>query len=277
MILKKTHELKTTNNDIFRLIHNKNIIIVNHDYKGIDCLDSSLRTLHYIPIANNITAWAIYNKYDGSSIIVHDPTDQMIPIERHQITIINLKTLEKTTLNPGEAANNCFDKNYYWQDDTVIFITEETDIFYHLDLKGKTLKQISQNTVKKIAPAFFSFWQACKMYSALTVYPDRQAFIFQKSPETIVFFDYLNNKQFETNVFTPNPYTVHYRNGIFLFEYSTTIEIVYNNNRTIIESQYPPYYYLQTSILHDNTIVTLQTNTNDHQHCILETYKLEKS
>src|SRR5438045_1855473 len=122
MIFKKTHTLQFNNNEIFRLAHSKNTIIVNHDYKGIDLFDDSLNILQHLPIAYSFTAWAIYKKYDYNVIMIHDPTNQ----QKYPFTIIDLDSLEIKTCNPGPLANQCFTKNYYWKDDTVILIAEET-------------------------------------------------------------------------------------------------------------------------------------------------------
>ena len=172
------------NNDIFRLTSCGKLLITNHNYSGIDLFDSSLKNLHYISITQNYTAWAIYKKYDNSAILIHDPSNITTPENSHQFTLINLSTLEKTTINPGNLANRCFSENYYWQNENMILIEEETDLLYHLDLKTHILQTISSAQAKYLAPDFFEFWLLCKKYNPITVYPEKKLSFLCKTQQT---------------------------------------------------------------------------------------------
>ena len=269
MFVKKIHELRFNDNDIFRLAHCDNTIIVNHNYQGIDLLNDSLRILQNILINSHFIAWAIYKKYSSNTILVHDPNSET---ENHQFTIINLDSLEIKTYNPGSLANQCFTKNYYWQDDTLILVAEETNFFYLLDTKIATFKEITHDDVKKIAPSFFGLWQTCEIYKAITVYPEQKAFIFHKNDTTLTFFDFGNNKSTDAQLLEAKLYGASYQNDIFVLEYSTAITIQSNNHREIIQAE-QGYYYLETCILKNDKIVTLQTNSNNHENCILEVYQ----
>ena len=55
--------------------------------------------------------------------------------------------------------------------------------------------------------------------------------------------------------------------------YTANIEVIQGNQNIFLKTEYP-YYYLKTCVTQNNTLVTLQTNTNNHDNCILETYRL---
>jgi len=269
MFVKKIHELEFYNNDIFRLAPCHNTIIVNHDYQGIDLLDDSLKILQTIPISSYFIAWAIYKKYNSNTILIHDPNSKA---NQNQFTIINVDTLEINTCNPGPLANQCFTKNYYWQENILILIAEETNSFCFFDINNAIFKEITHDDTKKIAPDFFVFWQKCETYKAITAYPEQKALIAYSNNTTLTFFDFCNNKSVNTPLLSKKLYEANYKNDLFVLEYSAMVEIKSMNHSKIIKAK-EGFYFLETCILENNKIVTLQTNSNNHEICTIEIYQ----
>ena len=111
----------------------------------------------------------------------------------------------------------CTGPKYYWHNDILIVIIENHDIFYQFNFQSFSLEKISQKTVKTIAPTFFYFWQTCKKYNTVKIYPARFSFIFHKNRKLTGFYDY-NTKNLILAKHSPKfCEDMYYYNGNFIF------------------------------------------------------------
>src|SRR3990170_2473353 len=179
MILKRLHTLKFEDNDIYRIASYQDKIIVNEDFHGIRILDLSLNTIKIIPITEGLIVDFIYKKTDGNAIIVCD-------LENNRLILVDLQFFTHSIIQLDEPST-CyfFSRNYYWIKDIFILAIENENIFYQLNFESLTLAKIPPKKVKDIALQFFVFSNACRKYKAITIYPEKEAFIFKKNRNLI--------------------------------------------------------------------------------------------
>jgi hypothetical protein len=266
MILNKTHELCFEQNNIYQLESCLDKIIVNEDYHGIRILDLSLNTIKIISIMKGLIIFSIYKKYDGTSIMLYSP-------EQNHLVFINLQTFKYFIIEPrNPLIDYFFDRNYYWQDNTLIFAVENKDIFYQVDFESSTLEQVSQKTVKTLAPSFIDFFKIYKKHNVITVHPDQSSFIYQKNRNLTAFYDYKNKNLILTKHSTGHFEEIYYHNETFIFFDLWNKIIKFKNSKLFLQG-IDNYDCLKMSILSNNSIVILLTNKNNHRQCILETYE----
>jgi len=268
MFIKKLNELKHNHNDIYIVETYKNDIIINENYNALLLLNLSLNIIQKISLPNNTTIYFIYKKYDESKIILYSPDDD-------QITFIDMHTMNSFVISlPNELKNYILSPNYYWQDNILIFATYD-NIFYQFLLESLLFTTITPETIKKLYPIYFDFWNICKKYNTVKIFPDQQCFIFQENTKSIIFFDYKENKKVTTNNFTNNWHDIEYKNNTFIFVHEKKIELLINNQKLILQPQVD-YIFLKAKFLKENTFVLLSSKPSNPQESLLETYELIK-
>jgi hypothetical protein len=268
MILKQLHALSFENNDIYRLESHLDKIIVNEDYHGIRILDFSLNTIKIIPIIEGLIVDCIYKQFDGNSIMLYD-------MDHDRLVLINLETYKPIIVTIDDNLHgNFYSRNYYWQDATLIFAVENDVTFYQFNFTSLILEKISQKIVRILAPTFFSFSQACRKHNAITIYPEKEAFIFKKNRKLIAFYDYKNKKLIIKKYKLGNFQDVYFYQDTFIFFHLWQKIIAFQKYKMFINSP-DPYYYLRIDFLSNDTIVILETDKNDHKICRLGIYALE--
>lgn len=269
MILNTTHELYFDNNDIFQMQSCADKIIVNEDYHGIRILDLSLNTIKIIPLMERLVILSFYKKYDNSSVAIYAP-------EQNRLIFVDLQTFTHFTVELLDPLTKYYlDRNYYWQDNTLIFGIENRDIFYQFDFEFSMLKKISQKTVRSIAPSFLDFWQACKKYDAITIYPDQSSFTYKKNRKLTGFYDYKNNGLILTKHSLKLFDEVYYHNKMFIFSDLWNKNI--NIHNKIFFSGASSYYCLRISNLDNGNIAVLYTNRDDHRYCFLQIWEINNT
>lgn len=265
MFIKKIDEQKYNNNDLYIIKTCKNNIIINKNYNNALLLDSSLNAIQQIPLSENTIIYHIYKKNDESNIILYSPDD-------NHITFVDMHTMNTSTISlPNELKNCILSSNYYWQDDILIFTTCG-NVFYQFSFESSRFTMINHETIKTIYPLFFKFWNTCKKYNILTMYPDQQSFIFQKNIETITFFDYKQNRIVTTKNYTNGWHDVEYKNNMFIFIHENKIELVANNHKTILQPQ-ENYIFLRAKFINKNSFILLSSKPSNHRESLLETYE----
>lgn len=269
MILNTIHELCFENNDIYQIESCGDKIIANDDYYGVRILDHSLNTIKTIPFLEKLVIFSIYKKYDNSAVMLYAP-------EQNSLFFVDLQTFQHFTIKPENHLNDYFfGRNYYWQNNTLIFTEENKNAFYQINFESSTLKKISTKTVKTINPTFFDFWKTCKKYNAITIYPNQNSFIFQKNRKLIAFYDY-KNKNLILKKHSPGLFEeVYYCNEKFIFFDAWNKNIEFTNSNGFWRAE-DPYYCLRIINLDNGNIAMLFTNKNDHQKCFLQIYELNK-
>lgn len=175
----------------------------------------------------------------------------------------------------NQLKNCIFSSNYYWQDDILIFITYD-NIFYQFSFEFSQFIIITPETVKTNCPIFFNFWNTCKKYNFLTIYPNQQSFIFQKNTETIAFFDYKQNITVTTKNFANGWHDIEYTHNMFIFVHEKKGELLINNQKLILQPQVD-YIFLKAKFLNKNNFVLLSSNPCNPQESLLEIYEWIKN
>lgn len=269
MIIKKTTDLYFQHNDIYILEHCNSKIIINNNNQGIILLDNSLHFQKNLVIPQEPPIYSIYKKYNDKALLLYLPDAcKLIFVDletNNHYTISLLKSFDTEVLSP----------NYYWFND-ILILTSFNDNFYQLDFTTKTLYPISNDIVKTNAPSFFNFWNVCKQYNILKLYPDQQCFIFQRNDHSIGFFNHQKNNQQIITELSDGWYDVEYKNNIFLFIHEKKIDITNNQNRTIL-NPLTGYIFLKVRFLNNNQIVILSSKSANPRECLLETYFLSQT
>ena len=270
MILNKIHELCFEKNDVYQIESCADKIVINEDYHGIRILDLSLNTIKVISFIERLVFFSIYKKYDNSAVVLY-------ALEQNSLIFVNLQTFKYFTIKPHvPLINYPFDRNYYWENDTLIFAIENSDIFYQVDFESSSVKRISHKAVKLASQAFFDFWKACKKYNDITIYPNQGTFTFKKNRQLSGFYDYKNKKLMLTKHSLGLFEEIYYHNGMFIFFDLWDKNIKCKNNKTFLPEPDPHYYYLRINGLNNGNIAVLLTNKDNHQKCILKVYEIHK-
>ncbi len=268
MILKKLHTLNFEDNDIYRIESYQDKIIANEDYHGIRILDFSLNTIKVIPLFEGLIVDFIYKKLDGNAIIVCD-------LDNNRLVLVDLQFFTHSIIQVEPPKNGYFfSRNYYWRDNIFILAIENKNIFYQLNFETLTLNKISQKKVTDLVPEFVIFSNACRKYKAVTIYPEKEAFIFKKNRNLIGFYDYKSKNLILTKHKLGDFEDVDYHRSGFIFFYLWEKCIAFQKNKVFISSADPNYYCLRTNFLSNDTILILETNRDDHKFCILSVYQL---
>lgn len=264
MLIKKIDELIILNNDIYILTNFKDYIIINDNYQGLILLNHTLRTIEKIFIFEGIHIYHLYQKYNGNSVLVYSP-------ENKEIILVDIDTKEHTVIKTH--TNEVFSPNYYWNDNTLLMITFNSD-FYQLCFEFYILKQVIAKEVEKTCSSFFNFWNASREYHVLKVYSEQQSFIVKNNNKSISFLNYAQQKYVIAKNFSDGWHDVEYSNNIFLFIHEKKIEII-NNQDKITLKPHPDYIFLRARFLSNNQIVVLSSKPSNSRECLLETYSLE--
>jgi hypothetical protein len=267
MIIKKTAELYFTHHDIYVLETSNNAMIVNKSYEGILILNDSLNIQQEVLIAQEAPIYFLYQEYKNNGFVLYLP-------DAHEIALIDLKLSCKYTITLPKSFNEeILLSNYYWNNDILIFTTTR-NAFYQLDFISKTLNKILPHKVQILCQDFFDFYNVCKKYNVLTLYPSQKSFIFQNHNRDLGFFNCENNKE---TIIANQPaegwHDVEYRNGTFLFVYENKIEIQYDMYKNILTPR-SGFIFLKGKFLDGNKFVVLSSNPSCSQESILEVYNL---
>ncbi len=263
-MIKKTAELYFKKNDIYILESYNNTIVVNDNSQGLLLLDNSLHIQKKLVIPQEAPIYSLYKKSDGGAIILYLP-------DAHRIIHTNLKTSTNYTITLLEAFNKeVLSPNYYWNNNALI-LTTFTHNLYQLDFTSNRLFPVSNDTVEKDYPSFFNFWNICKKYNLLTLYPNKQSFIFEND-NAIGYFNYQQNKQHIATGFSDGWHNVEYNKNLFLFIHENKIELLNDNHKNLLTPR-ANFIFLRAKFLDDNHFVVLSSNPSNYQESLLEIYK----
>jgi len=151
----------------------------------------------------------LYKEYTNKALILYMP-------DEHRIVYIDLKSFVKYVIRLPRCFNEeIFLPNYYWKDDVLIFTTTH-NTFYQLNFTSKTLDKIASDKVRNFCMDFFNFWNVCKKYKILTLYPSEKSFIFQNRDYGVGFFNFKKNKKIMVaEQIVEGWHDIEYYNGIF--------------------------------------------------------------
>jgi hypothetical protein len=267
MVINKLEQIKYNNNDIYLTDVCDDKILINTNYNGVLLFYSSLAIEQKISLPNNTIIYRTYKKYDENKIILYSPDD-------NQMTFINIDTKETLIVPlPSFLTNNIFSANYYWQGNALIFTTYNNN-FYQFSFESRQFNEISLEIIKSTYSYFFKFWNICKDYDILTVYPHEQSFIFQENTGSIIYFDCKQNKKITAKNFNDGWHEVEYNNGTFIFIHENKIEFLNDNQKITIQPQVD-YIFLKAKFLNKNTVAITSSKPSDPKKSLLEVYEIK--
>src|SRR5579872_5717153 len=265
MIIKKTAELFFKTNDIYILETFDNTIIINNNHQGLLILNDSLDIQKEVHIQQIAPIYFVYKKYDNSALMLYLP-------DAHQTILIDLKTCNHDIITLPEVFHEeILSSNYYWNNDTFI-LTTTNDAFYEINFISKILYALSYKKVQRNYPSFYDFWNICKHYNIVTIYPEKESFIFQKDDHHMGFFNGKNDQECEIKEYFNDWHDIEYKNNLFCFIDEHELKIIHDNNTF---SLYPQnnFIFLKAKFLGDNNLAILSSNPANCQESLLEVYK----
>jgi len=162
MQMQKIYEKTFNQNDIYILETQNDFIVINDNYRGLLSLDHSLVVKKIILIKKNPIIYFLYKEFEGNFLATYSPDQEMI-------TITNINDSKSHSIYIAPIINeHTFSDIYYWKNNTLI-LTTYNNMCYQTCLTDYTLKEVSENEIKKIDPIFFNFWNKSKNYTSNNV------------------------------------------------------------------------------------------------------------
>ena len=240
-LLTKTKEFIQRDNDIYFIQTISDKIIINDNYVGILILDNNLNIIRKLRIFEGIIVYNSFVNSVNEEVLLFCPDNECM-------VYVNLINYEyKVIYIKNELQSLIFSNIYEWNENGLVLTTYKGE-FYNICINGKSIHKIDYKDAIKMYAKLYKIFQESKKHKVFKVFSNENIVIMDYDESNISIFNYKDKTKRILNSVTLDFIDINYRQGILTLVNENKVEIITNNDKSII---YPEedYIFLQVRII----------------------------